>query len=86
MPTLALLFERVIGSQMYNFIASFIPQSQYGFVKGTGAQDCGTTTVFIQTFEGHIFHGRHKFSIFAILFSRIPVNHKFCGFRFCFAE
>ena len=43
MPTLALLFECVIGSQMYNFIASFIPQNQYGFVKGTGAQNCGTT-------------------------------------------
>ena len=49
MPTLALLFERVIGSQMYNFIAPFIPQNQYGFVKGTGAQDCGTTIAFTAT-------------------------------------
>ena len=49
MPTLALLFERVIGSQMYNFVAPFIPQNQYGFVKGTGAQDCGTTVAFIVT-------------------------------------
>ena len=47
MPTLALLFEHVIGSQMYNFIAPFIPQNQYGFVKGTGAQDCGAAIAFI---------------------------------------
>ena len=40
---LALLFEHVIGSRMYNFIAPFIPQNQYGFVKGTGAEDCGAT-------------------------------------------
>ena len=49
MPTLALLFERVIGSQMYNFVAPFIPQNQYGFVKGTGAQDCGATVAFVAT-------------------------------------
>ena len=49
MPTLALLFERVIGSQMYNFTAPFIPQNQYGFVKGTGAQDRGATISFIAT-------------------------------------
>ena len=49
MPTLALLFERVIGSQMYNFTAPFIPQNQYGFVKGTGAQDFGATIAFIAT-------------------------------------
>ena len=49
MPTLALLFECVIGSQMYNFIAPFIPQNQYGFVKGTGAQDCGATIAFTAT-------------------------------------
>ena len=49
MPTLALLFERVISSQMYNFITPFIPQNQYGFMKGTGAQDCGATIAFIAT-------------------------------------
>ena len=43
MPTLALLFERVIGSQMYNFIVPFVPQNQYGFVKGMSAQDCSAT-------------------------------------------
>ena len=31
---------------MYNFIAPFI---QYGFVKGTGAQDHGVTIAFIAT-------------------------------------
>ena len=49
MPTLALLFERVISSQMYNFITPFIPQNQYGIMKGTGAQDCGETIAFIAT-------------------------------------
>ena len=49
MPTLALLFECVIGSQMYNFVTLFIPQNQYGFVKATGAQDCGATVAFIAT-------------------------------------
>ena len=37
MPTLALLFECVIDSQLYNFLAPYIPQNQYAFVKGTGA-------------------------------------------------
>ena len=32
---------------MYNFIVPFIPQNQYGFVKGTDAQDCGVTIAFI---------------------------------------
>jgi len=33
---------------------------------------CGTTvTVLVQIFGGHIFRCCHKFSIFAILFSRI---------------
>ena len=26
-----------------------IPQNQYGFVKGTGAQDCGATIAFTAT-------------------------------------
>ena len=33
------------------------------------------STVLVQIFEGRIFHGCHKFSIFTILFSRIT------GFR-----
>ena len=36
---------------------------------------CNLYTVLVQIFEGHIFRGCHKFSIFAILFSRIT------GFR-----
>ena len=48
-PTLELLFEHVIGSHMYNFVILFIPQNQYGFVKGAGAQDCGVTVAFIAT-------------------------------------
>ena len=42
LPTLALLFEREISSQLYNCITPFVPQNQFGFWKGTGAQDCGT--------------------------------------------
>ena len=49
LPTLALLFERVISSQLYNYITPFIPQSQYGFLKGTGAQDCGTVIALFAT-------------------------------------
>ena len=49
LPTLALLFERVISSQLYNRIMLFVPQSQYGFVKGTGAQDCGTVIALFVT-------------------------------------
>ena len=36
LPTLALLFERVISSQLYNRIMPFVPQSQYSFVKVLG--------------------------------------------------
>ena len=42
LPTLALLFERVISSQLCNYITPFVPQNQYEFLKGTGVQDCGT--------------------------------------------
>ena len=49
MPTLASLFECVIDSQLYNFLAPNIPQNQYGFLKGTGAQDCGATIAFSAT-------------------------------------
>lgn len=38
MPAMVLLLEHVIITQIYNFIAPFIPQNQYGVVKGTGAQ------------------------------------------------
>ena len=49
LPTLALLFERVISSQLYNCIIPFVPQSQYSFVKGTEAQDCGTVIALFAT-------------------------------------
>ena len=49
LPTLVLLFERVISSQLYNRIMPFVSQSQYGFVKGTGAQDCGTVIALFAT-------------------------------------
>ena len=49
LPTLAMVFERVIYSQMYRHIAPYIPPSQFGFLKGTGAQDCGATMAFTAT-------------------------------------
>ena len=53
LPTLAMVFERVIYSQLYRHISSFIPPAQFGFIKGTGAQDCGTALAFtaIQALE-----------------------------------
>ena len=49
MPAMVLLLEHVIITQIYNFIALFIPQNQYGVVKGTGAQDDDATIVVIVT-------------------------------------
>ena len=49
LPTLAMVFERVIYSQVYWHIASYIPPSQFGFLKGTGAQDCGAAMAFTAT-------------------------------------
>ena len=34
---------------MCNFVTPFIYQNQYGFVKGTGAQDCGVALALIAT-------------------------------------
>ena len=62
MPTLELLFEHAIGPQLYNFVAPFIPQNQYEFVKGTGAQDCGATIAFIATQVLHCWQECHIMS------------------------
>ena len=53
LPTLAMVFERVIYSQLYRHISSYIPPAQFGFIKGIGAQDCGTALAFtaIQALE-----------------------------------
>jgi len=53
LPTLAMVFEHVLHSQLYHHISPYIPSAQYGFIKGTGAQDCGTTLAFtaIQALE-----------------------------------
>ena len=47
--TLALLFEHIISSQLYNCITPFVPQSQYGFSKGSEAQDCGAAIALFAT-------------------------------------
>ena len=39
----------VIHSQLYNHILPFIPSTQFGFIKGTDAQDCGTAIAFTAT-------------------------------------
>ena len=52
---MVLLFEHVISSQLYNCITPFVLQSQYGFLKGSGAQDCGTAIALFatQALESH---------------------------------
>ena len=34
------------GSQLYWHISPYIPSTQFGFIKGTGAQDCGVALAF----------------------------------------
>ena len=47
--TVALVFEQVIHSQLYNHILPFIQSTQFSFIKGTGAQDCGTAIALTAT-------------------------------------
>ena len=49
LSTLALLFERIINSQLYNYITPFFPQNQYGFLKSSGAQECKTAIALFAT-------------------------------------
>ena len=53
LPMLSMVFERVVYSQLYRHISAYIPSTQFGFVKGTGAQDCGAALAFaaIQALE-----------------------------------
>ena len=53
LPTLSMVFERVIYSQLYRHNSPYIPSTQFGFVRGTGAQDCGAALAFtaIQALE-----------------------------------
>ena len=50
-----MVFERVVYSQLYRHISTYIPSTQFGFVKGTEAQDCGAALAFaaIQALERH---------------------------------
>ena len=50
LPTLAMVFECIIYSQMYQQISPYITPSQFGFLKGTETQDCGAAMVFIATY------------------------------------
>jgi len=45
--TVAMVFERVTHSQLQNHTIYFIPSTQFGFIKGTGAKDCGTTIALL---------------------------------------
>ena len=49
LPTMAMVFERVIHSQLYHHILPFSPSTQFGFIRGTGAQDCGTAIALTAT-------------------------------------
>ena len=53
LPTLAIVFEHVLHSQLYCHISPYIPPTQFWFIRGTGAQDRGTTLAFtaIQALE-----------------------------------
>lgn len=44
-----MVFKRVIYSQLYQQISPYIPPLQFGFLKDTGAQDCGATMAFTTT-------------------------------------
>jgi len=44
--TLAMMFERTVYSQLYRHISPYILPTQFGFIKGTGAQDCGAAIAF----------------------------------------
>jgi len=46
LPTLAMVFVRTVYSQLYRHILPYIQPTQFGFIKSTGAQDCGATIVF----------------------------------------
>ena len=46
LPILALLFERVINSELFNFITPFV---QFRFLKGSGAQDCKTAVALFSS-------------------------------------
>ena len=47
LPTLSMIFKRVIYSQLYQHISTYMPFTRFGFVRGTGAQDCGTALALI---------------------------------------
>ena len=48
-----MVFEHTVYSQLYRHISPYISPTQFGFIKGTGAQDCGAAIAFtaMQTLE-----------------------------------
>ena len=42
-----LVFEGVIGPQLFRFLEKFIPPSQFGFIKKCGTQDYGALLVLL---------------------------------------
>ena len=65
--------KRIAIPQCHDYILADLYTRVYG---GWGLIACMETfTVLVQIFEGRIFRGCHKFSIFAILFSRITGFH-----------
>jgi hypothetical protein len=43
---LSVYFEHTVGPQFDSWIQSFVPESQFGFVKGTGTDDYGSALTF----------------------------------------
>ena len=47
LPTLAMVFECLFTHNYADIrISPYIPPTQFGFIKGTGAQDCGAAIAF----------------------------------------
>ena len=46
LPTLAMVFERTVYSQLCRHISPYIPPTQFGFILGTGVQNCGAAIAF----------------------------------------
>ena len=46
LPTLAMVFEQTVHSQLNRHISPYIPPTQFGCIKGTEAQDCDAALAF----------------------------------------
>ena len=76
LPTLAMVFERVVYSQIYHHIFPFIPTSQFGFMTGTGAQNCGTVVLAVLIIDcGYQLVGQLFQLPIPIIGKSVNINH-----------